>query len=126
MLKNNVIEPLFMIAVITLIRLKSPLKFFALAANALQIMKQMKGTRQKDFRKTGIWTTHYTMSLWDNKEDMQAFARSGAHLESMKKTAQLASELMTLTIETDGLPDWTSAKKRLREEGKLLKFEAQK
>ncbi len=111
-----------MIAVITLIELKSPLKFFSLAQNALNIMRQMKTTNHKAFKKTGFWTTHYTMSLWENKEDMQAFARSGAHLESMKKTADLAKRLVTLSIETDTLPDWKTAKARLNNEGKVLNF----
>jgi hypothetical protein len=111
-----------MIAVITLIELKSPLKFFGLAKNALNIMQQMKSLNYKAFKKTGFWTTHYTMSLWENKADMQAFARSGAHLESMKKSAELAHKIMTLTIETEALPDWSTAKTRLKNEGKVLNF----
>lgn len=111
-----------MIAVITLIELKNPLKFFSLSYNALQIIKQMKGTAVVQYKSTGIWTTHYTLSLWNNKEDMQAFARSGAHLEAMKQSAKLAKEIKTLSIETDSLPDWKTAKKRLHTEGKSLKY----
>lgn len=111
-----------MIAVITLIELKSPFKFFGLAKNALSIMQQMKTVNYKAFKKTGFWTTHYTMSLWENKADMQAFARSGAHLASMKKSAELANKIITLTLETDTLPDWKTAKIRLKNEGKVLNF----
>lgn len=111
-----------MIAVITLIELKNPFKFFSLSYNALQIIKQMKGTAVVEYKSTGLWTTHYTMSLWKNKEDMQAFARSGAHLEAMKQSAKLAKCIKTLRIETETLPDWKTAKKRIQEEGKLLNY----
>jgi len=111
-----------MIAVITLIELRNPLKFFALSYNALQIIKQMKSTAVVQYKSTGLWTTHYTMSLWNNKEDMQAFARSGAHLEAMKQSAKLAKEIKTLSIETDALPDWKTAKEKIQGEGKSLKY----
>jgi hypothetical protein len=76
-------------ATITSIVLKGPLKFFALSANALNIIKQLKATNHKDFKKRGIWTKHYTMTLWNNESDLKEFAKSGAHLEAMKKASKL-------------------------------------
>ncbi|MDI1234465.1 MAG: DUF3291 domain-containing protein [bacterium] len=111
-----------MIAVITLIELKNPFKFFALSYNALQIIKQLKSTKNIAFKSKGLWTTHYTMSLWENKEDMQSFARSGAHMEAMKLSAQLAKEIRTLTITVDALPNWNKAIELLRTEGKILTY----
>jgi len=111
-----------MIAVITLVELKSPFKFFALSYHALKIVKQLKTTKYKAYKNTGFWTTHYTMTLWENRNDMLAFARSGAHLETMKITGTIAKEIRTLEIETSVLPDWKEAKKSLKEEGKSLKF----
>lgn len=111
-----------MIAVITLIELKNPFKFFALSYNALQIIKQMKGTAVVQYKSTGLWTTHYTMSLWKSKEEMQSFARSGAHLEAMKQSAKLAKHIKTLSMEMEALPDWKTAKQRLRAEGKTLNY----
>ena len=111
-----------MIAIITLIELKNPLKFFALSYNALQIIKQMKSTAVVEYKSTGLWTTHYTMSLWNNKEDMQTFARSGAHLEAMKQSAKLAKIIKTLSIESATLPDWKTAKQRIHKEGKSLTY----
>lgn len=110
-----------MVAVITSIELKGPFKFFALSLYALKIMKQLKAGDHVDFKKRGIWTKHYTMSLWKTTDDMKAFARSGAHMEAMKKSAVIAKEIRTATIETDQLPDWKTAKKLL-ETGKVLKF----
>jgi hypothetical protein len=62
------------------------------------------------------------MSLWHTEEDMKMFARSGAHLNAMKKSAFLAKEIRTLVIHTDRLPTWQEAKLRLKQEGKVLSF----
>lgn len=74
---------------ITSIELKNPFKFFTLSAQALSILKQLKSTNSKEFKKRGIWNKHYTMTLWENEEDLKNFARSGAHLEAMKKARKL-------------------------------------
>jgi len=111
-----------MIAVITSIELRTPLKFFALSYNALHITRQLKSTPCVVYKATGFWTKHYTLSLWKNAEDMRAFARSGAHLEAMKKSAAMAKEIRTLTVETDGVIPWREAKERLKKEGKKLSF----
>ena len=107
---------------ITLIELKSPLKFFALSRYALNILRQLKKTNYAGFKKRGIWTTHYTMTLWNSEEDLKAFAASGAHLTSMQQGARIAKEIRTATIEADELPDWKTAKRILQEKGKSLKY----
>ncbi|HNL08662.1 MAG TPA: hypothetical protein PKH93_13885, partial [Chitinophagales bacterium] len=91
-------------ATITSIELKGPLKFFALSATALSIIKQLKATNCKDFKKKGIWTKHYTMTLWNNESELKEFAKSGAHLDAMKKSKQMAKEIRTITIDTETLP----------------------
>jgi len=106
---------------ITSIELKSPFKFFPLSRYALSILRQLKTTDCKDFKKRGIWTMHYTMTLWENEEQLKAFAKSGAHLEAMKKSATIAKEIKTLTIDADKCPNWKVAKKLL-EEVKPIKF----
>ena len=108
-------------ATITSIELKGPLKFFALSARALKIIRQLKATNCKDFKKRGIWTTHYTMTLWNNESELKEFARSGAHLDAMKKSKEIAKEIRTITIDTDALPSWDEAKKLL-ENAKVFKF----
>jgi hypothetical protein len=106
---------------ITSIELKNPFKFFTLSAQALSILKQLKSTNSKEFKKRGIWNKHYTMTLWENEEDLKNFARSGAHLEAMKKSKEIAKEIRTLTIEANALPSWKEAKKLL-ENAKILRF----
>ena len=106
---------------ITSIELHGALKFFALSAAALKILKQLKSANCIDFKKRGFWTTHYTMSLWRNEEDMKAFARSGAHLDAMKRSGKIAKEIRTITIDADKLPDWNTAF-GLLENGKIIRF----
>ena len=108
-------------ATITSIELKGPLKFFALSANALKIIRQLKATSYKDFKKRCVWTKHYTMTLWNNESELKDFAKSGAHLDAMKKSKDIAKEIRTMTIDTDTLPTWDEAK-RLLENGKVFKF----
>lgn len=99
---------------ITSIELKGPFQFFGLSKRAMGIIKQLKATNYKAFKKRGFWTTHYTMTLWDSEEDLQAFARSGAHLEAMKESAQIAKEIRTLTIDAATFPNWKEAKALLQ------------
>lgn len=108
-------------ATITSIELKGPLKFFALSTMALKIVGQLKSERHKDFKKKGFWTTHYTMTLWENERDLQDFARSGAHLEAMKRSAEIAKEIRTVTIDAEKLPSWDDAINLLKE-GKVYRY----
>lgn len=107
---------------VTSIELKGPLKFFALSAQALHIVRQLKSTKHKAFKKRGFWTTHYTMSLWNSEEDLLEFARSGAHLEAMKKSGQIAKEIRTITVDRDTLPNWKEAKELLQT-AKVIRYE---
>lgn len=111
-----------MLVTITSIELKSPFKFFPLSIYALNILNQLNATNCKDFKKQGIWTTHYTMTLWENEADMKAFARSGAHQEAMQKGANIAKEIKTLTIESDQLPNWKDAKAALKKDGRVMRY----
>lgn len=106
---------------ITSIELKGPFKFFLLASKALQITRQLKATNCKDFSKRGFWTTHYTMTLWESEKELRAFTKSGAHLEAMKTSSEIAKEIWTFTYDAKELPSWDEAKKLLKK-GKVLRF----
>jgi hypothetical protein len=53
------------------------------------------------------------MTLWNNENELKEFARSGAHLEAMKISKQIAKEIRTITIDADNLPNLKEAKKLL-------------
>lgn len=106
---------------ITSIKLTGPFKFFWLAAWALQITRQLKSNdRCVKYKSTGMWTLHYTMSLWKTEQDLKDFARSGAHMDAMKKQRMIAKEIRTLTMPGDQLPKWADAKRLLKEKGRVL------
>lgn len=102
-----------MFIVITYIELRSPLKYFVLVFNAMKIALQLKSTSCNGYKFHGLWTSHYTMTVWNSKEDMKAFARSGAHLDAMKKSTIISREIRTLTIDAPSIPKWKEAKERL-------------
>lgn len=108
-------------AVITSIELKNPLKFFRFAFYVIQIVKQLKASKYKDFKNKGGWIKFYTMTLWKNEYDMIEFANSGAHLESMKTSKIIAKEIRTYIYETEILPSWEEALILLKS-GKVIKF----
>ena len=112
---------IIMKATITSIELKGPLKFFVLSSSAFKIIKQLKATNCRDFKKKGIWTTHYTMTLWNNEDELKGFARSGAHLKAMAASKKIAKEIRTITIDTDFLPNLTEAEILLKK-GKVIKY----
>ena len=112
-----------MIITITSLRLKTIWNFFGLANYALSIVKQMKNEKGLiKFKKRGAGFTHYTLSAWESEEDLKRFARTGAHLEAMKQSAKIASEIWTYTYKAGHIPDWKEAKKLLMEKGKSIKF----
>lgn len=106
---------------ITYIELKGPLKFFALSTKALKIVRQLKTTDCADFKKRGFWTKHFTMTLWNSEDEMKAFARSGAHAQAMKESAEIAKEIGSITIDTNTLPSWKEAQEILKN-AKVIRF----
>jgi hypothetical protein len=106
---------------ITSLELRGPFHFFKLAGMALQITRQMKTSEGfVHYKSTGLWTSHYTMSLWKNEKDLRSFARSGAHLDGMKRYREVAKEIKTLTIAGEKLPEWSIAKDMLKKNGKVI------
>lgn len=107
---------------ITSLELKSAWKFFSLSYQAMKILQQLLATKCMKKRSTGFWTKHYTMTLWENESDLKAFAKSGQHLESMKKGNSIAKEIRILTIDATELPDWKNAKALLKEKGRVFNY----
>jgi hypothetical protein len=107
---------------VTSIELKGPFKFFALSSQALKITRQLKATNCRQFKKRGFWTTHYTMTLWNTEEELQQFARSGAHQQAMKDSAKIAREIRTYTYDADHLPKWSTATQLLLHKAKVIRY----
>jgi hypothetical protein len=108
---------------ITSLELKSPWKFFSLSYQAMKILQQLAKTDCVKKKSTGFWTKHYTMTLWKTEEDLKNFAKSGQHLDSMKKGGVIAKEIRTLTMDASDLPTWKEAKALLKEKGRAIRYD---
>jgi hypothetical protein len=108
---------------ITSLELKSPWTFFSLSYQAMKILQQLAKTDCIQKKSTGFWTMHYTMTLWKSEADLRNFAKSGQHLESMKKGGQIAREIRTLTMDATQLPSWKDAKSLLKEKGRSIRYD---
>lgn len=106
---------------ITFIELKSPFHFFALSRQAFKIVKQLKKTPCVKYKSVGFWKKHYTMTLWNNEEEMRPFVVSGAHMNAMKSSSKIANEIKVLTINSDQLISWKEAKKRVESQINIMK-----
>jgi hypothetical protein len=111
-----------MLVSITFIELKTPFHFFSLSYNAMKIVKQLQQVETKCIARenTGFWTKHYTMTLWNSKEEMEKFMRSGAHLKAMKLTNKLAKKISFFNYQDSVLPDWPTAKELIHSKGRSL------
>lgn len=89
----------------------------------MHIVRQTK--TQKGFVKmksTGFGYNHYTLSVWNAEKNLKEFSRSGAHLDAMKKSNSLASEIRIYTYQSETVPSWGEVKKILGEKGKVFSF----
>jgi len=111
-----------MFVTITSLQLKGPLQFFRLSYIAMKIVAQLKSDPAcKQYRSQGFWTLHYTMSLWEDENSLKEFAKAGAHLQGMKRSKEVASEIRTYTYSADYLPNWATAKVLLKK-GRVFTF----
>jgi len=103
---------------ITSIELKSIFKLLQLYRYSFHVMNQLKASNCASYKTRGVWTKHYTMTLWRNEEDIKTFAHNGAHLQAMKQSRSIAKEIKTITIDANELPNWKDAQILLRSKGK--------
>ena len=85
-------------------------------------MQQARNSSCVSLKSTGLWTTFYTMTLWESVEDMKSFARKDAHLEAMKISRKIAKEIRTLTIERSTLLSWEEAKQKIKSDGRIIQY----
>jgi Domain of unknown function (DUF4188) len=108
---------------ITYVKLKKRRYFFILSYRAMKITLQTR--KEKGFlqmKNTGWGYMHYTVSAWESPEDLKRFSRQGAHLDAMKKSNTIASEVGTYTYSGDSLPDWKTAKEMVHSKAKIVTF----
>jgi hypothetical protein len=101
---------------ITSVKLKGPFSFIKLAGISSKVERQFKTSDSfVQCKSTGMWTEHYTMSLWKTEKDLTKF-----HLDAIKRYREVGHEIRTLTLAADKLPDWQMAKDMLTRNGKVI------
>ncbi len=102
-----------MILSITKIELLSYSKLIEFFKFNGQIINELKESKCKKYKVTGslnlkIW---YTMTLWNNENDINDFYRNGKHLEAMKQSKKFSSKIQSHRIENEVLLSWKESKK---------------
>jgi hypothetical protein len=102
-----------MIVSVTRIELISYSKLIAFFKFNGQIIKELQKTPCKKYQVTGSWNLKvwYTMTLWENEEDINDFYRNGTHLEAMKQSKRFSSKIQSHRIQKEDVMDWKEAKK---------------
>lgn len=101
-----------MIVSITKIELNSYSKLLAFFKFNGQIINQLKQSNCKSYKVTGNWTLKvwYTMTLWENENEIDTFYRNGVHLEAMKQSKKFSSKIQFKRINQPNLIRWKEAK----------------
>ena len=108
---------------VTSLRLKSFLAFLKLSWHGLKISQQAKDEAGFiKMKNSGFGKLHFPLTQWKTEEDLKRFARSGNHLNAIKVSAKLATEIKTYTYSPDSFPSWSEAKAQLNKNGKVLEF----
>jgi len=102
-----------MIVSITKIELSSYSKLFAFFKFNGKIIAELKQSKSIKHKITGnlnlkVW---YTMTLWENENDLNNFYRNGAHLDAMKQSKTFSSKIKSYRIQNEDLISWIDAKK---------------
>ena len=102
-----------MILSITKLELISYSKLFPFFAFNGKIMAELKQSKCKKYKIGSNWNFKcwFTMTLWENEADLQAFYRNGTHIEAMKGARNLASILESKRLDKNFLIEWKEAKK---------------
>ena len=102
-----------MIVSITKIELISYSKLIAFFKFNGQIISELKQSNCKKHKVTGSWDLKvwYTMTLWQNEQEINEFYRNGTHLEAMKQSKTFSSKIQSKRILTEDLINWKTAKK---------------
>lgn len=102
-----------MIVSITKIELHSYSKLGAFFKFNSQIIKELQQSECKKYKVTGNWNLKvwYTMTLWENENDINDFYRNGKHLEAMKQSNTFSSKIQSHRIQNEEVLSWKEAKK---------------
>ena len=102
-----------MILSITKIELNSYSKLIEFFKFNGAIINQLKESKCKKYRVSCDWNLKvwYTMTLWENENEINDFYRIGKHLEAMKQSKRFSSKIQLKRINKADLIKWKDGKK---------------
>lgn len=102
-----------MIVSITKLELNSYSKLMAFFKFNGEIIKELQQSKCIKHKITGSWNLKnwYTMTLWENEDEIDAFYRNGTHLEAMKQSKIFSNKIQSKRILKEDLIPWKEAKK---------------
>ncbi len=102
-----------MIVSITKIELNSYLKLIPFFKFNGQIIAELKQSKYKKYKLTSSWNWRvwYTMTLWENEQEINDLYRNGIHLEAMKQSRKFSSKIEYRRLQNEDLIPWKEAKK---------------
>lgn len=106
-----------MVISITKITLHNYRRFFSFFRFNGQIIKELQKSPCKDYKITGSWNlkTWFTMTLWEDNAAIDAFYKSGTHLEAMQKAHLFSSKISSKRTTGNELIPWKEGKKILKD-----------
>lgn len=66
------------------------------------------------------WGVHHTLTVWENKEAMQKYLRSGAHKEAMMRSKDIGSYVKVYGYGSDEIPTMNDALELWNEKGRMV------
>lgn len=110
-----------MILTISSLRVKKPWHFFFVSYYALWVTLQIHfKSKCKKIKTKGVGLETYTMTLWDNEQDIKDFYMTGAHKTAMVRATKYAQEIKVFRMPATDLICWTEAKKILRQQKSVI------
>lgn len=101
---------------ITHIELTSPAKFFQLAASVRKMVRMAeKHHACLEVKTHGFWTHHYTLSLWESKDEMDTFFSKNDLGSAFKSRHHWVRQVRNYAYQDDVLPTLVEAKVLLPE-----------
>ena len=102
-----------MIVSITKIELISYSKLLEFFKFNRLIINELKGSACKGIKLTGNWNLKiwYTMTLWENENELDLFYRNGKHLEAMKQSKKFSTKIQSKRINEVNLISWEKGKR---------------
>ena len=102
-----------MVVSITKIELNSYSQLIPFLRYNVKIINELKKSNCKNYKTSGSWNLKvwYTMTLWNNENEINDFYRNGVHLEAMKKAKTFSSKIQSNRINGKDLIRWKEGKK---------------